>query len=230
MSSSSSTASGSSSAAATPFATLPGVFAPISDSHLLAAAIRREPSARSGRVLDLCTGSGIQAISAATLGAEATAVDVSYRALVSVRLNARRAGCRVRTVRGRLFDPVAGERFDLIVSNPPYVPAPSDRLPRRGPSRAWVGGRDGRLLLDEICDRAIDHLDPGGAVLLTHSSIIGEQRTVDRLERAGCTDVAVVERVRGPLGPLMAAQQALGTIPSQLRWEDVVVVRAQAPR
>lgn len=212
-----------------PFLTLPGVFDPISDSHLLAEAIRREPLARTGRVLDLCTGSGIQAISAASVGGDATAVDVSRKALVSVRLNARRAGCRVRTVHGRLFDPVRGERFDVIVSNPPYVPSPTDQLPTRGPARAWVGGRDGRLVLDEICDRAIDHLSPGGVVLLTHSTIIGDDVTCRRLAASGLQSVEVVERVRGPLGPLMREQQRLGTIAADIEEEDVVVIRAVAP-
>src|SRR5690606_29372419 len=128
-------------------------------------------------------------ITAARAGAEATAVDVSRKALASVLINARRAGCRVRTVRGRLFDPVAGERFDLIASNPPYVPSSTDELPRRGAARAWEGGRSGRKLLDEICDKAIDHLRPGGVLLLTHSSIIGTDETIERLEESGLTAV-----------------------------------------
>ncbi|MEU4392569.1 HemK2/MTQ2 family protein methyltransferase [Kribbella sp. NPDC023855] len=209
--------------------TLPGVFAPISDSWMLADAIRQENLGPGSRALDVCTGSGLLAITAATCGAASTAIDVSRRALLTVRLNAARHGVRVRTRRGRTFEPVAGERFDLIVSNPPYVPSPRADLPRRGPSRAWEAGHDGRLILDALCDKAPAHLLPGGALLLVHSSLIGTDATLDRLRRGGLVDVEVRERVRGPLGPLMRAQQAAGMIPAGIDEEDVVIIRACAP-
>lgn len=209
--------------------TLPGVFRPISDSWQLADALRREDLGPGRRVLDLCTGSGVAALAAAESAAEVTAVDVSRRAVATVKLNAWRLGRRVRACRGHLFDAVAGERFDVIVSNPPYVPAPTDELPRRGPSRAWVAGRDGRTVLDQICDGAPAHLRPGGAVLLVHSSLIGEQATLDRLGAAGLVGATVVERHHGPLGPLMREQQRQGTIPADVEEEDVVIIRATAP-
>lgn len=177
-------------------------------------------------VLDLCTGSGLLAIAAARAGAAATAVDVSRRAVLTVRLNARLNGVRVTAVRGRLFEPLGSARFDVIVSNPPYVPSPQEELPRRGPSRAWAAGRDGRAVLDEICDHAARHLRPGGVLLLTHSSLIGEDITVDRLAAAGLGEIQVVARQPGPLGPLMRAQQRQGTVPSGIVEEEVVIVRA----
>ena len=209
--------------------TLPGVFAPISDSWMLADAIRSEILGPGSRALDVCTGSGLLAITAAECGAESTAVDVSRRALLTVRLNALRAGVRVRTVRGRSFGPVAGERFDLIVSNPPYVPSPRPGVPRFGARRAWEAGHDGRIVLDALCDGAAAHLRPGGAILLVHSSLIGINATLQRLRRAGLVDVGVRTCVRGPLGPLMRAQQAVGTIPADVEEEDVVIIRAVAP-
>jgi release factor glutamine methyltransferase len=132
-------------------------------------------------------------------------------------------------VRGRLFDPVGDERFDCVVSNPPYVPSADDALPRRGPSRAWAAGRDGRRLLDQLCDEVPAHLRPGGTVLLVHSSLIDDDATVARLERSGLEDVAVIERHRGPLGPLMREQQAAGTVPPDVTEEDVVIIRGRAP-
>src|SRR5215211_565792 len=131
--------------------TLPGVFRPRPDSWMLARRVA--DTVRPGMsVLDVCTGSGVLAVAAARAGAGAvTAVDVSRRAVATVRINARLNGVRVRALRGDLFAPVAGERFDVIVSNPPYLPSEDDQLPRHGPQRAWEGGTDGRLLLDRIC-------------------------------------------------------------------------------
>jgi release factor glutamine methyltransferase len=202
--------------------TLPGVFRPISDTWLLADALERE-LAPGARVLDLCSGSGALAIRAALAGAEAVAVDVSRRAVLTIRLNAALNGVRVDARRGDLFDAVAGERFDAIVSNPPYVPAASDELPSRGPARAWDAGRDGRALLDRICAGAARHLNPGGVILLVHSSLLGYEPTAEAL--AGLeVDIAASER--GPLGPLMRARRADGLIPP-VDDEDVLVVRGR---
>jgi release factor glutamine methyltransferase len=208
--------------------TLPGVFRPISDSWMLAEAVAREGLAPGARTLDLCTGSGVAAIAAAQAGADASAVDRSLRALVATSLNASRNGCEVRVHRGHLFGPVNGERFDLISANPPYVPHPDPRPPRRGAARAWQAGLDGRLVLDEICAGAATHLRPGGVLLLVHSSLVDERSTIERLERTGLV-VSVPERHRGPLGPLMAAQQRTGLLPPEVEDEDVVVIRAVAP-
>jgi release factor glutamine methyltransferase len=109
--------------------TVPGVFQPRSDTWMLIETVRGLPLAPGARVLDLCTGSGAVGVSAALRGADVTAVDVSQRALFSVWLNARVNGVRVRTRCGDLFAAVDGECFDLIVANPPYLPAPGDELP-----------------------------------------------------------------------------------------------------
>ena len=153
--------------------TLPGVFRPRPDSWMLARHLcaRVHPGAH---VLDLCTGSGAIAVAAARCGAgRVTAIDVSRRSVATARINARLNGVRVRALRGDLFAPVAGERFDAIASNPPYLPAEDDALPAHGPARAIDAGTDGRVLLDRICARAAEHLRPGGAVLLVHSDLIG---------------------------------------------------------
>ena len=135
-------------------ATLPGVFRPRSDAVLLANVVRARELARDAKVLDVFAGSGVLAVATALEGArEVTAVDLSRRAVLTARLNARRNGVHLRALRGDLFAPVAGERFDLIVANPPYLPG-GEQLPRRGPARAWEGGRDGRALVNRLCDVA----------------------------------------------------------------------------
>ena len=213
-------------------ATLPGVFAPRSDSWMLAAAIALEaPEGRS--VLDLCCGSGVIGIAAARAGATpVTAVDVSRRAALTARINARRNGVRVRALHGRLFDAVGSERFDFIASNPPYVPARDGGIPARGPQRAWDAGPDGRVLLDEICAQAPRHLRPGGTILLVHSSLIGVEPTLEALA-AGGLKPSVPQRHEGPLGPLMTERADLlrerGLLEEGQESEEVVLIRATAP-
>ena len=180
----------------------------------------------------MCAGSGVLAIVAAQSGASrVTAVDISRRAVLATRLNAKLNRVRVRAVRGDLFAAVPGERFDLIVSNPPYLVSASDELPRRGASRAWDAGTSGRAFLDRICDQAQHHLGPGGVLLLVHSSLCSEQSTADALSRWGY-DVRVVARHRGPLGRRMRPRAAMlrsrGLLGEE-EAEDIVVVRAVWP-
>ena len=206
----------------------PGVFKPHSDSLMLAAQLRLEPQLSGGSVLDLCTGSGVLAIQAARHGGrEVTAVDVSRRAILATRLNARLNGVQVHALRGDLFSPVRARRYDLIVSNPPYLPSIENRLPRRGPARAWEGGSDGRWFLDRICAQAESHMAEHGALLLVHSSLCGEQATVEALARRGLA-VDVVARRRGPLGERGRARaqalRARGLLGEDA--EEIVIVRA----
>jgi release factor glutamine methyltransferase len=209
--------------------TVPGVFKPRSDSLLLAelAAARVRAGATA---LDPFTGSGVLAIAAAAAGARATAIDVSRRAVACVSLNARLNGVRVAARRGDMFGPVAGQRFDLIVANPPYVPGPVDG-PVRGAARAWEGGDDGRTLIDRLCDEVAEHLEPGGELLMIHSHVCGEEATRGRLASAGL-EVEVIERRTGPLGPLMAARRAeleqRGLLARGAREEELLVFSARA--
>ena len=208
--------------------TLPGVFQPRADGRLLAATLRERGLARRASVLDLFTGSGALALAAAREGARSvTAVDVSRRAVLTVRINARRNGLRVRARRGDLFAPVAGERFDLILANPPYVPSAGEALPRHGAARAWEGGPDGRALIDRLIAQAPAHLRAGGTLLLVHSSLCGERATLERLAAAGLRG-EVLARQRGPLGPLMQARAELlerrGLLARGHREEQLLVI------
>ena len=185
---------------------LPGVFQPPSDARMLAGHLRDELSRPGMTVLDLCTGSGFLALVAAQAGASGvTAVDISRRAVAAVRINAALNGLHARAVRGDLFGAVAQERFDVIVSNPPYLPSPDDLVARRGILRATEAGSSGRVFVDRICRGAARHLNRGGVLLLVHSSVCGEQRTLEALEQSGLA-ARVVARHRGPLGPMLGAR------------------------
>jgi len=207
----------------------PGVHRPVSDTWLLAGAMRREITP-GARVADICTGTGALAISAARAGAgTVVGVDLTHRAVFCARLNARLNRAPVEIRRGDLFGPLAGERFDVIVSNPPYIPAETDRLPRRGATVPLDAGLDGRALLDRICRDAPDHLVTGGAILVVHSSICGTEKTTEALSGVGLS-VDVVIRRPGQLGPVMTARAAMmrerGLLgPDDI--EEIVVVRGR---
>jgi ribosomal protein L3 glutamine methyltransferase len=131
-------------------------------------------------VLDLCTGCGCLAVLAARAfpDARVTATDVSADALAVARRN---VGRRIRLVRSDLFEQVTG-RFDLILTNPPYVPTASmKRLPqeyRREPALALGAGRDGLQIVQRILAEARQHLTRRGILLCE----VGEARRA--LEKA----------------------------------------------
>jgi release factor glutamine methyltransferase len=211
-------------------ALLPGVFEPRSDTWLLAGHVRRMPQVR-GRVADVCTGSGALAISAALAAARSvTAIDVSRRALWTARLNARLNGVTVRTRRGPLLSAVPGDRFDLISANPPYLPSP-DPLPSRGRARHTEAGPCGRALLDRLIAQAPGHLRPGGVLVVTHSSVNGEVETLERMAAVGL-EPEVLERRRGPLGPMLMARrdelEARGLIGPGQSDEDLLIIAGRA--
>ena len=129
---------------------------------------------RVRRVLDVGTGSGCIAIACALTFPEARvdAVDVSPDALEVAARNVARhgAGDRLRLLQGDVFEPVGAARYDLIVSNPPYVSdAEMDALPveyRHEPDLALRAGRDGLDVVRRILAGAAAHLEPWGALFV----------------------------------------------------------------
>ncbi|WP_371661058.1 HemK2/MTQ2 family protein methyltransferase [Streptomyces sp. NBC_00280] len=206
-----------------------GVYAPQTDTRLLRRAIRREGVTAGTDVLDLGTGSGMLAVEAARLGGRVTAVDISWRALATARLNALLNGQSLRVRHGDLASAVPGRRFDLVISNPPYVPAP-DTAPPRGPARAWDAGQDGRLLIDRICDTAPTVLRPRGTLLIVHSHLSGVDATLARLEKAGLR-AEVVERALLPYGRVLRSRltwlREQGLTAGGETTEELVVIRAE---
>ena len=147
------------------------VLIPRSDTETLcvAALARLNPGMRA---LDIGTGSGALAISMALACNEAhiTAVDISADALVVAQANATELGASVTWLESDLFAALSGQRFHMIVSNPPYIPtgdlATLQAEVRREPQTALDGGSDGLSFYRRILAKLPDHLEPGGFLAL----------------------------------------------------------------
>jgi release factor glutamine methyltransferase len=191
------------------FEVTPAVLIPRHDTEVLVTeALARGAAAQS--ILDIGTGSGCVAISIAKSlpAAEVCTVDVSGEALAVARRNAEKIGVTVHFFQGSLFEPFAGRRFDMIVSNPPYITvADLETLQQevRGfePLSALDGGTDGLDFYRRITASAPDFLNRGGWLLFEVGA--GQAPEVlDLLKENGfivdCfsqTDPAGIERVVG---------------------------------
>lgn len=157
------------------YAVTPDVLVPRPETEqLVELALERMAGLSRPRVLDLGTGSGCIAVTLALEhpGARVTAVDVSPAALELARRNADRLGAAGIDFRpGTWYDALpAGERYDLIVSNPPYVAAGDPHLAalRFEPAGALTDGGDGLACLRAVVDGAAARVTAGGWLLVEH--------------------------------------------------------------
>lgn len=154
------------------FAVTPDVLIPRHDTEVLVdEALRRAPP--DAAILDIGLGSGCIAIALAAARPDAAVcgVEQSPAALAIARDNAARLGVSLETVGGSLFEPLQGRRFDLIVSNPPYIPTVDlatlePEVREHEPLGALDGGADGLAFYREIIPAAPRHLNPGGWLLV----------------------------------------------------------------
>ncbi|MGB8261166.1 MAG: peptide chain release factor N(5)-glutamine methyltransferase [Terracidiphilus sp.] len=163
-----------------PFRVNPDVLIPRPETeHLVEKALELASHIDAGcegpRIADIGTGSGAIAVTLAhgLDAARVTAVDLSAAALLVARQNAERNGVadRIRFLRGDLLEPVAGERFEMVVSNPPYVSrAEQPSLPvevrEYEPPMAIFAGADGLEIYRRLIPAAFEALEPGGFLLL----------------------------------------------------------------
>jgi release factor glutamine methyltransferase len=181
----------------------PAVMVPRPETELLVdLALERGFSS----LVDLGTGSGAIAIALKRSRPQArvVAVEASAAALAVAKRNAAMHGLEIDFRHGRWFEPLAGERFDIIVANPPYVAEGDPHLPDLGfePHAALVSGADGLDAFREIVRAAPGYLVSGGWLLMEHG--MGQERAVRELFlRAGleevedCPDLARIPRVAG---------------------------------
>lgn len=144
-----------------------GVYEPREDSLLLAEVVREKAL---GKVLDVGTGSGIQAITASRTSEHVTSVDISEKAVKMAKKNAEANKAKnINFAVSNLFGNVSG-LFDVIIFNPPYLPV-------EGESRQWAGGENGRQVIKRFASGIREHLKPGGLVLMVISSLTGLEET-----------------------------------------------------
>jgi len=191
------------------FQVSPSVLIPRPETEILIdLALERMHRLPAPRVIDLGTGSGIIAISLALECPSATvlAADLSSAAISVARNNAGRLGAAVEFRQGDWLAPVAGERFDVIVSNPPYVADGDPHLALNGlpfePQMALTDGADGLACIRRIVADAPVCLKPGGWLLFEHGYDQGEASR-NLLAAAGFKDaitfpdLAGIDRVSG---------------------------------
>ena len=179
----------------------PGVLCPRPDTEILCEEALRHVRPDS-RVLDIGTGSGALAVSIAKLGVcSVTAVDVSDTALRVAKGNAEANGAQVRFVKSDCFSALAGETFDVIVSNPPYIRTAvieelKEEVKCHDPFIALDGKEDGLHFYRRITEEAPEYLKSGGKLFFE----IGHDQGDDvkkLLEQAGFTGVTVKKDLAG---------------------------------
>lgn len=194
------------------FQVSPDVLIPRPETEVLIdLALERLKGMTQPRILDLGTGSGIVAISLALEcpSARVVAVDLSPGAISVARNNAGRLGANIEFRQGSWFEPLSGERFDLIVSNPPYVAEGDPHLQRDGlpfePQMALSDGEaggNGLACIRQIVAAAAGHLQPASWLLFEHGYDQGEASR-NLLDGAGFKaastypDLAGIDRVSG---------------------------------
>jgi release factor glutamine methyltransferase len=184
-------------------AVTPAVLIPRPETELLVDLVLKN---QFSSLLDLGTGSGAIALAVKRHRPQASvvAVEASAAALVVAKRNAVRLGLEIEFIHGQWLSALAGEGFDFVVSNPPYVAEGDPHLAELAfePPGALVSGRDGLAAIREIAAAAPAHLNAGGWLLLEHG--MGQHSQVQELlERQGLEDVttwpdlAGVPRVTG---------------------------------
>jgi len=178
------------------------IYLPREDSFLLQSCIPKNLKGKT--VLEIGTGSGIQAITAAKAGASVTATDVNPHALKAAQESALNNEVNIQFIKSDLFSSVKG-KYDLIINNPPYLP--EDRFDEIvGTSQMYSGGPSGRDFIEKFISQAGKFLKLKGKVIIVISSLTGEREVMDLFQNYG-------------FQPKVVARQ-------KIPWESLLVIEA----
>ena len=188
------------------FYVFPEVYEPSDDSFLLERHLDLRPEQK---VLDMGTGCGLLGLLAASRGARVTAVDVNPFAVECSKLNARINGLseKFEARVGNLFQELDGERFDLIIFNPPYLPEEKGERTGGWLEKAWQGGLSGNEVVEKFLKDVREHVRPGGRVIMVLSSLSNPEKTIASLKAQGF-DVTILAK-------------------EKLDFEELIVLRAR---
>jgi len=171
------------------------VYEPAEDTFLIADSLAQIVN-KGARVLDVGTGCGVLAIITARKAKKVVAVDMNPHAVKCAKLNAKSNGfsAKIDVRLGDLFQPIRKtERFDVIVFNAPYLPAPLSEQ-RTWIGRAWAGGPTGRQLIDRFIVEAPSYLKRKGVILLVQSSLANVDETIDKFRKADLNTQVIAEK------------------------------------
>lgn len=188
----------------------PGVLIPRPETELLVEeAVKTAGNQRSEvsgqmNILDLCTGSGCIALAIAKQLPESSVygTDISERALKYAEENARLNDIRnVTFLQGSLFEPVQGMRFDLIVSNPPYIKNSAliylqPEIKEWEPAEALAGGEDGMKFYRKILQASAGHLTGTGSIIM-EAGFCGAEDIINAADASGFDIISMIKDYNG---------------------------------
>ena len=165
--------------------THPKVYVPAEDSELL---IENLVDVKNKTVLDVGTGSGIQAINAVKQGAlKVIGIDINPYAVECAKINSELNEIDSKKLSfktGDLFKNI-DEKFDVILFNAPYLPTSDEEKLEKYLNYAFDGGKDGREVLDKFLDEVANYLKKDGIIQILQSSLTDGNKTIEKMEKLG---------------------------------------------
>lgn len=161
----------------------PEVYEPAEDTFLFAENLNIQ---RRDDVLEIGTGTGLISIYTAQRTKRVVATDINEHAVKCALKNTiTNKTYNIELRQGDLFEPVEGEKFDLILFNTPYLPTSEDEKLDEELNAAFDGGLEGRDTIDRFIDEVKEYLNEEGRVQLVQSSLADNEKTLSKLEELG---------------------------------------------